>query len=143
MKRLAACLTGLLLALPLAAMAQKSDVRAETHPADAVFKRWDADGNGVLSREEFRKGWQARNEQLALNRLRSQFDRVDANKDGALDTTEYGNLILVRRAGDKAPPLSRFDANKDGKLQFDEYLVMVRQMAPQPATRPATGGPSR
>lgn len=142
MMRTAAWLGTLMLALPLAAAAQ-SGVRAEAHPGDAVFAKWDADHNGVLSREEFRKGWDTLRTRAAVTRLRGQFDRVDRNDDGALDQDEFRNLVLVRRAGDKAPPLSRFDANKDGKLQFDEYVVMVRQMGPQPASRPATGGKSR
>ncbi|MDY0023190.1 hypothetical protein, partial [Arenimonas caeni] len=75
-------------------------------------------------------------------RLRTQFDRADANKDQAIDEKEYQGLVLVRRAGANARPLSRYDANKDGKLQFEEYLVMVQDMAPRTAA-PAGGKPQQ
>lgn len=133
MSRVWLSLAGLMLALPLVAIGQEQPVRADPHPGDAVFKRWDADGNGVLSQQEFRRGWDTLRQRAAVTRLRAQFERVDRNDDGAIDDQEYRGLLLVRRAGDQAPPLSRFDGNKDGRLQFDEYVSMVRQMGPVPA----------
>ena len=60
---------------------------------------------------------------------------MDANDNGGIDADEYGELVLVRRAGAKAPAMATFDANADGRIQFDEYLQLVRRMA-QPQARP-------
>lgn len=112
-------------------------------PADLVFRSWDSNKDGSLSKEEFRAGWASLRQRAAANaqsRLRARFDQADANDDQGLDEQEYRGLLLVRRAGANARPLSRYDADKDGKLQFREYLVMVQDMGPRtaaPAPAPA------
>ena len=105
-------------------------------PADQVFRTWDTNKDGSLSKEEFRAGWASLRQRVAADaqsRLRARFDQADANDDQALDEQEYRGLMLVRRAGANARPLSRYDADKDGKLQFREYLVMVQDMGPRTA----------
>jgi hypothetical protein len=102
---------------------------------DATFKAWDADHNGVLSQAEFRQGWNSvrqRAEDKVEASLRTQFDKVDANHNGAIDAGEYGNLLLVQRAGKSAPALASFDRNGDQRLAFDEYLVLVARLAVAP-----------
>lgn len=128
-------------ALAAATPAAPRGVAPAEPPADLVFRSWDADKDGSLSKEEFRAGWASvrqRAEANAQARLRARFDQADANDDQAIDEKEYQGLQLVRRAGAGARPLSRYDADKDGKLQFKEYLVMVQDMAPRTAA-PATG----
>lgn len=115
----------------------------KTVPAevDAAFAAWDADKNGVLSQGEFRNGWMELRRARELEaRLRTQFHTVDANRNNAIDSGEYGNLVLVKRAGNSAPPLSTFDTNKDQRLEFGEYLKLVQRMAAtvQPAAAAAT-----
>ena len=136
-----------LLLLPAAAAATPArpaaaqGVAPAEPPADLVFRSWDSNKDGSLSREEFRAGWASvrqRAEANAQARLRVRFDQADANGDQAIDEKEYQGLLLVRRAGAGARPLSRYDADKDGKLQFGEYLVMVQDMAPRTAA-PAPG----
>ena len=126
--------TAAVLLAPAAAGAQQAD-----QAAAATFTRWDTDGNGVLSRAEFDKGWAAqaavarRNASERLqSRLRGQFEAIDRNDNDAIDPDEYPHLLLVRRAGASAPPLSSFDANSDGRLQFAEYLQLVRRLAKAP-----------
>lgn len=119
------CAPGLALASPPAAP-----------PSDAIFSAWDTNKDGALSKEEFRAGWAGLRQRAAAGaeaRLRVQFDRADANDDQAIDANEYRSLLLVRRAGESAPPLSRYDASKDGKLQFEEYLAMVQDLASRTA----------
>lgn len=102
---------------------------------DATFKAWDTDHNGVLSQAEFRQGWNSvrqRAENKVESSLRTQFDKVDANHDGAIDAGEYGNLLLVQRAGKSAPALASFDRNGDQRLQFDEYIALVARLAAAP-----------
>ena len=69
--------------------------------------------------------------------LRRQFATLDANHDGAIDASEYGNLVLIKNAGKTAPPLARFDVNADGKLEFGEYLKLVEALAPKEAAKGA------
>ena len=110
-------------------------------PVESIFTRWDTDHSGLLSRDEFAKGWaeQAKTARRAAMEavqegLREQFQAIDAKDDDTIDASEYPGLMLVRRAGSEAPALATFDANRDGRLQFDEYLQLVRRMA---ATRRA------
>lgn len=134
-----ATLLGLLFAQALAVASPAA--AAPEAPADAMFSAWDANKDGALSKEEFRAGWLLLRQRAALARLRAQFDRADANDDQAIDADEYRTLVLVRRAGDAAPPLSRFDASKDGKLQFEEYLAMVQDLARDTAPAAEEGSP--
>jgi len=107
---------------------------------EAAFAAWDLDRNGVLSRTEFRSGWMALRRAEALQaRLRTQFHAVDANKNNAIDASEYGSLLLVKRAGSAAPPLSAFDSNKNQRLEFGEYLELVQRLA---ATTPVAAAPT-
>jgi len=101
---------------------------------DAAFKDWDADRNGSLSLQEFRSGWlMLRRAEAMQVRLREQFQKIDVNRNSAIDSNEYGNLVLVKQAGKSAPALPAFDANKDQRLEFGEYIELVRTMsAPHP-----------
>lgn len=111
---------------------------AAADPAAAMFKAWDKNNDGQLSLAEFRTGWeQAQAVARAQIALRRQFASLDTNHDGAIDSSEYGNLALIKQAGKAAPPLARFDANGNGKLEFAEYLKLVEALAPQPAAKGA------
>lgn len=105
---------------------------AKPDPVAATFKAWDKNGDGQLSLVEFRAGWEQMQAALRVEQaLRRQFAAIDANHDGAIDASEYGNLVLIKQAGKAAPPLARFDANGDGKLDFSEYVKLVQALAPQ------------
>jgi len=113
-------------------------IAAEPVPprVDATFRLWDGDRNGVLSLQEFRAGWIAlRREGVRDSRQRAQFDKVDANDNGAIEAGEYQKLLLVERAGKSAPALAAFDANRNGRLEFVEYQDMVRKLAPRNTPR--------
>ncbi len=53
------------------------------------FARADADGNGLLSRDEAR---------AHLPRVAARFDRIDANHDGVITVEEFGEYLNARRA---------------------------------------------
>ena len=133
----------LALALSQAANAQQgkpapAQAAPSADPAAAMFKAWDKNGDGQLSLVEFRGGWQqAQAVAKAQTALARQFAALDANHDRAIDTGEYGNLLLVKNAGKAAPPLARFDANGNGKLEFAEYVKLVETLAPQEAHKGA------
>jgi len=142
MKRL--MMVALLGAMSTAAFAQQQPKPQPQQPqqaggTDAVFNAWDKDRNGMLSKEEFRNGWAATRSALAEQRLRAEFARHDANKSGKLEAAEYANLVLVKRAGAKAPAMTAFDTNKNGGLEFDEYIDFIsaaaRQAAPAAAPK--------
>ena len=109
---------------------------------DAAFKDWDADRNGSLSLQEFRNGWlMLRRAEAMQVRLREQFQKIDVNRNSAIDANEYGNLVLVKQAGKSAPALAAFDANKDQRLEFGEYIELVRTMSTPPQPAPAAKKP--
>jgi len=123
-------------ATPLFAQQAAPAAAAGGNSVEAIFGRWDTDGNGLLSRDEFNKGWAAQATvarkaamEAVQEGLREQFDTVDADDNEAIDASEYAGLLLVRRAGASAPPLATFDASKDGRLQYAEYLQLVRRLA--------------
>ena len=136
-------ITSISLALGLSspiAVAQNKPVNApvtpQIQPEQAIFTAWDTDHNGNLSQQEFRTGWQQQREAIQVQaKLRQQFAVIDANKSGAIDASEYGNLLLIKQAGKAAPNLATFDVNKDGKLQPSEYMQLVMKLAPQEAAK--------
>ena len=125
-----------MLALPILAFAQEKPAAArQAGGPDAVFAAWDKDGNGALSKDEFRNGWAGTRNALAAQR--AEFQRHDANKDGKLQAGEYANLALVQRAGKSAPMMSAFDRNKDQGLDFAEYVDFVKTAAQLQPAAPA------
>jgi hypothetical protein len=113
-----------------------------TAQVDAMFADWDTDRNGALSQQEFRAGWAAvRRIGEMQARLHEQFRTVDANRNDGIDAGEYGNLLLVKRAGKSAPPLATFDANKNQRLEFSEYVGLVRRLATPPSVPAAKQSP--
>lgn len=106
---------------------------------EQTFAAWDGNHDRVLSLEEFRAGVRGSRVAMIEQRLHAQFNAVDNNRDGGIDADEYGSLLLVKRAGSVAPPLSTFDANNDKTLNFAEYADLVRALAERPAQRPAAG----
>ena len=59
----------------------------------AHFTRADADGNGLLSRDEAA---------AYLPRVAAKFDRVDANRDGVVTMEEWANYLKARRTARSA-----------------------------------------
>lgn len=109
---------------------------------DAAFKDWDADRSGSLTLQEFRNGWLILRRAEAMQmRLREQFQKIDVNKNSAIDGNEYGNLVLVKQAGASAPGLANFDANKNQRLEFAEYVELVRRMSTPRQSAPAAKKP--
>ncbi|HWU70177.1 MAG TPA: hypothetical protein VN017_02325 [Pseudoxanthomonas sp.] len=115
---------------PWIAMAgQAASPAPKTDGSSKVFAALDANRDGNLSQEEFRKGYPGLRQAIALEvRLREQFQSIDADRSGALEAGEYANLALVKQAGQAAPGLPAFDADKDGRLEFDEYVAAVRAL---------------
>src|SRR5262245_40454446 len=76
---------------------------------DQFVKKFDANGDGKVSKEEF------------LSK-RPAFDKMDANKDGSVTAEEVKALPAVqKRGGTGAGFMERFDADHDGKVTPAEY----------------------
>ena len=101
---------------------------------DAMFAAWDTNHDGAISKDEFRAGYAAARDTMAVQRLHVEFQRRDENHDGKLQANEYAQMMVVQRAGKGAPPMSAFDADKNQSLDFQEYLEALKTLAkPQPA----------
>lgn len=110
---------------------------APAQPAESrLFDMLDRNKDQVLSRQEFQAGYAGLQRLVAMQaRLREQFGALDLDRSGAIGSSEYANLELIKRLGKTAPPLSAFDANHDQKLDFAEYATLVQKLAaPQPST---------
>jgi hypothetical protein len=70
---------------------------------------WDRNGDDVITCEE----WKAYAGEL--------FDGADSNRDGFVDSTEYGRIISTDRMF-QTVDLSYYDANGDGKLTRVEFV---------------------
>ena len=128
--------TLLLAAAAAQAVAQPAVTPMEAPRLQATFDAWDANKDHQLSFDEFQAGWNAVRKAAEVQAaLRKQFQSVDADKNVGIDAREYANLVLVKRAGNAAPPLSTFDTDQDQRLQFGEYVQMVRRLG---ATAQAT-----
>jgi hypothetical protein len=68
----------------------------------------DADGNGLISRDEMKASFEKRKAE--------HFARADKNSDGALDSTEMGERRWAH--------VQAADSNADGKVTVDERVVM-------------------
>jgi len=101
-----------------------------TQAATPLFEMLDANKDHVLSRQEFQSGYAGLQRLVAAQlRLREQFGVLDANRNGAIDASEFANLELIRSLGTAAPPLIAFDIDHDQKLSFSEYATLVRRLA--------------
>jgi Ca2+-binding EF-hand superfamily protein len=131
-------LLGLVIANLLVCAAVSGPVRAAeaTAPAKAtqaatpLFDMLDANKDQVLSRQEFQSGYAGLQRLIAAQlRLREQFGVLDANRNGAIDASEFANLELIRHLGTAAPSLIAFDIDHDQKLSFSEYATLVRRLS--------------
>lgn len=117
------------LATPTPAAATKAEP-----PAADAFDRMDTNGDGQLSRDEFRAGMRANRRAQVVDTLRRRFQNADKNADGGLDSAEFAALPIARGTGPKTPGFAAADADGNGRVDFREYLAMLGKLA-RPAAK--------
>lgn len=120
----------LLVAAPLALAASPpaTATKADKPAADA-FERMDTNGDGQLSRDEFRAGMRAIRRAQVTETLRRRFQEADKNADGGLDSAEFAALPIARGTGPNTPGFATADADGNGRVDFREYLAMLGGLA--------------
>lgn len=131
-------MVSLLLCAGAATAARASEpaaLAATAQTATPLFDMLDANKDHVLSRQEFQSGYAGLQRLIAAQvRLREQFGALDANRNGAIDASEYASLELIKGRGTAAPSLIAFDVDHDQKLSFSEYATLVRRLATRQAS---------
>ncbi len=111
--------------------------------ADKIFPKLDADGDGKVTKAEFKKLTE-----LGQGRLKERaevldmvFERLDANADGSLSKEEFAKFgaaakqlagAVKPQAGvaslkDAEGTFKKLDADKDGKLTKEEFAKLPEQ----------------
>ena len=98
----------------------------------AQFRKYDADGDGVITPDELVNGMTDCKE-FTAGAARYAFELADSNSDGKIDISEFVSLMfpaakeaianlrkLFRGPNDVAKKFKQWDENKDGKLSFEE-----------------------
>jgi Ca2+-binding EF-hand superfamily protein len=110
-----------LLALaPLAAFAADPGP-APGGPPNGMFKKWDTNGDGVVTKEEAQAA--------SADNLSKRFDQMDLNKDGQLTPDEISKAHDMRRTAMREKFAEQFksaDKNGDGGLSKEEAAAMPR-----------------
>jgi hypothetical protein len=99
----------------------KFDGKGKGQLAEAMFKRLDADGDGKISKDEFKKfgenapGGKLKDRPQVGEKM---FERLDANSDGFISADEFkklGEMLQDRKGGGKPgerPPIKKPGADK-------------------------------
>lgn len=115
--------------------------RASTEQAKerirAIFKTWDRDGNGTLSRDEVHRLMMAIGGKISKAEFDKVFDEVDTNGNDVVEIDEFvdwvmapGSCLEVTRSGKLShfdlttalrPLWEVFDTSGDGIISFEEF----------------------
>lgn len=108
--------------------------------AGRVFARFDQNGDGFISREEFLDGVRALVFGSDREKLRFAFELNDHDGDGALDAGDVLRMVAMSLAESDVLPrashtpealaqavMSLADRDRDGRISFGEFEAAIRQ----------------
>merc|ERR1712203_412945 len=98
-----------------------------------TFKRFDADGDAQISRQEVIQGAAGAGMKMSADEVDTLFILGDKNGDGAIDFAEFAEIMIpsaperiaklkkcFRNRTEIEAAFKRFDTNKDGAISYDE-----------------------
>merc|ERR1712226_115859 len=98
-----------------------------------TFKRFDADGDAQISRQEVMQGASGAGMKMTADEVDTLFILGDKNGDGAIDFAEFAEIMIpsaperiaklkkcFRNRTEIEAAFRRFDTNKDGSISLDE-----------------------
>ena len=94
-----------------------------------LFRDWDADGNGLIEKKEFRKAIRALGVQAPREEVDKLFDGWDKDGGGTIDAKELAK-ILRRGAGDDIKLSAELEAGAMGEIELKaENKIKLRESA--------------
>jgi calmodulin len=85
-----------------------------------LFKFFDADGDGFITKAEFKYAMKQQNPKLTLHEIEALAVRMDTNKDGNIDFREFLAFEIFKR----------FDADGDGEITLTEFKEGMKGINP-------------
>merc|ERR1712123_168345 len=98
-----------------------------------AFKKFDADGDGEISRQEVMQGASASGLKLSADEVDTLFILGDKDNNGQINFSEFAEIMIpsaperiaklkkcFRNRTEIESAFKRFDTNKDGAISFDE-----------------------
>jgi calmodulin len=98
-----------------------------------AFKKFDADGDGAISRQEVMQGASASGLKLSAEEIDTLFILGDKDNNGQIDFSEFAEIMIpsaperiaklkkcFRNRSEIESAFRRFDTNKDGAISFNE-----------------------
>ena len=114
----------LIIGMPAALLADEPVAAGNHHDGQEMFKMWDSNGDGIVSRAEARAA--------SAKHVAQIFAGHDANKDDQLTAEEMRDTPADRADGKKSPHAGKFksaDTNADGAISKDEAAQSVPMLA--------------
>ena len=104
----------------------------ETKQFIEIFKCIDENSDGVLSKEEIRKGVELckLGDKITKENIDSIFDSMDVDKNGLINYTEFISALIdyekLVRKEQLLECFKSYDADSSGKINFNEFCDMIK-----------------
>jgi Ca2+-binding EF-hand superfamily protein len=89
-------------------------------PVEDLFKQFDADGDGAITKVEFTNAMKRQNPSMPDKEILSIMKRMDTNEDGNIDFTEFATMEFFKQ----------FDVDNDGEITASEFKAGMNKLNP-------------